>query len=160
VTPWATFFAAELGASAALTGLMAVAISVNLQRILAEPRLPGRAAEGLIILMGALLVASVMLIPDQPELALGAEVLAVGVITVGAPTVIQLRAWGTGTRGVPLARRIVRAVLNVAGLPFVVAGVLVIRGEPAGLYWAAAGVIGSLVVGVVGAWVLLIEILR
>ena len=36
LTPdWATFFSAELGALAALTGFVVVAISINLSRILA-----------------------------------------------------------------------------------------------------------------------------
>jgi hypothetical protein len=45
----ANFFAEEVGASAALTGLLVVAISINLARILSIAQLPGRAAEGLII---------------------------------------------------------------------------------------------------------------
>ena len=46
---WADFFSAELGAAAALTGLVIVGISINIARILAEPGLPGRAAETLVL---------------------------------------------------------------------------------------------------------------
>lgn len=38
--PWQTFAAAEVGAAAALTGLLFVAVSINLERILAFPKLP------------------------------------------------------------------------------------------------------------------------
>ena len=38
---WANFFVAEVGASAALSGLVVVAISINLSRILFFPQLPG-----------------------------------------------------------------------------------------------------------------------
>lgn len=40
------------------------------------------------------------------------------------------------------------------------AGGLLFWGDFDGLYWAAAGLILSLVVGIIGAWVLLVEINR
>jgi modulator of FtsH protease len=45
---WSDFFVAEVGAAAALSGLVVVAISINLKRILTVPVLPGRAAETLL----------------------------------------------------------------------------------------------------------------
>jgi hypothetical protein len=54
---WANFFVAEVGASAALTGLLVVAISINLARILSFAQLPERAAEGLITLVAAFVLA-------------------------------------------------------------------------------------------------------
>ena len=50
-TGWSDFFVAQVGATAALAGLVVVAISINLQRILSFPQLPGRAAEMLILLV-------------------------------------------------------------------------------------------------------------
>jgi hypothetical protein len=38
---WETFFAAQVGASAALAGLVFVALSINLKEILDLPGLPG-----------------------------------------------------------------------------------------------------------------------
>jgi hypothetical protein len=43
---WHDFFVGSMGASAALTGLLFVAISINLEQILKFPNLPGRAAGG------------------------------------------------------------------------------------------------------------------
>jgi modulator of FtsH protease len=160
MTPWATFFSAEVGAAAALTGLVVVAISVNLARILAEPGLPGRAAEVVIILSCALVVASVMLIPDQAEVALGGETLALGVVSLAASVLIPALSARRPVR-LGVLMLVVRSGVNAAaGLPLIVAGLLIMRDLPAGLYWAAGGVIGSLVAGVLGAWVLLVEILR
>ncbi len=51
---WANFFVAEVGASAALTGLVVVAISINLAKILSYPSLPDRAAEAPFALVGVL----------------------------------------------------------------------------------------------------------
>src|ERR1700728_1510044 len=89
---WANFFVAEVGAAAALSGLIIVAISINLQRILSFPQLPGRAAEMLIMLLGALLACSFGLIPGQPVRVLGGEILAAGLLMTVAPIVIQVRA--------------------------------------------------------------------
>ncbi len=49
---------------------------------------------------------------------------------------------------------------QLANIPFIVAGILLLRGSSTGLYWLAPGCIFSLAVGVASAWVLLVEILR
>ena len=67
---------AEVGAAAALSGLVIVAISINLQRILSFPQLPGRAAEMLIMLVGTLLASSFALMPGQAPRFLAAKFLA------------------------------------------------------------------------------------
>jgi modulator of FtsH protease len=157
---WANFFAAEVGASAALTGLLVVAISINLARILAIAQLPGRAAEGLIILVGAFVLSSVALIPDQSAAAFATEVLISGLVMVLAPLSIQLRSW-KATEGVSRARQVIRLVVNmIAGVPVIVAGVLLMSGAGEGFYWMAAGILIALVSAVWNAWVLLVEILR
>src|SRR5271154_545849 len=94
LTPdWQSFFAAELGALASLTGLVVVAISINLSRILAVANLPTRAGEALVTLVGALVVVSVGLVPGQPVRLLGAEFLSIGLVTFVAPTINQIGSW-------------------------------------------------------------------
>jgi hypothetical protein len=158
---WASFFAAEVGASAALTGLLVVAISINLARILAIAQLPGRAAEGLIILVGAFVLSSVALIPDQSATAFATEVLISGLVMALAPLSIQLRSWQP-PEGVSRARQVIRLIVNMtAGVPVIVAGVLLLTSAAGeGLHWLAAGIIITLVSAVWNAWVLLVEILR
>jgi hypothetical protein len=49
---WHDFFLAQAGAAGVLTGLVFVAVSINLQQILSDESgsgLPGRAAEALIL---------------------------------------------------------------------------------------------------------------
>ncbi len=45
-------------------------------------------------------------------------------------------------------------------MPFLVGAITLLAESGGGLYWTAAGIVGSLVAGVVNAWVLLVEILR
>jgi modulator of FtsH protease len=75
---WSNFFVAEVGAAAALSGLLFVAVSINLTRILAIAHLPDRAAETLYVLLGVLVVASFGLVPGQSQTALGFEVTGTG----------------------------------------------------------------------------------
>jgi hypothetical protein len=157
-TEWANFFAAELAALAALTGFVVVAISINLSRILSYPHLPSRAGEALIGPVGAITATSLVLIPEQPAALLGAEVVFVGLVTVIAPIVFQVRSLRVRREA---RERIARAVTTAGfNLAFVIGGALLFAGAPAGLYWIAAGDILCLVAVVLSAWVLMIEILR
>ncbi|HEY1426461.1 MAG TPA: hypothetical protein VGF50_07300 [Caulobacteraceae bacterium] len=159
-TAWQTFFAAEVNASAALTGLVVVAVSVNLTRILEHELLPPRAGEALIALVGALVLTSLLLLPGQPVRAQAVECGIGGVVMMAVPFSFQLRAYRSDTPN-SRAHPLLRALLSsLGGAPILVAAVLLAEGSGAGLYWAAVGVILSLIAGVVGAWVLLVEILR
>jgi hypothetical protein len=160
ISDWAGFFGAQVGASAALVGLVVVAISINLTRILANPHLPGRAAEGLIILVGALLTNSLALIPARGYAPLGAEALIVGLATFLIVLTIQLRSLELVAHIPPVAKYVRFVVTSVASLPIAVGGLLLAFGLGAGLHWIAAGVLLSLIAGVYNTWVLLIEILR
>ena len=55
---WANFFVAEVGASAALLGLLFVSISINLSKILSFRALPNRAFGALLALLAVLVVSS------------------------------------------------------------------------------------------------------
>jgi hypothetical protein len=157
---WANFFVAEVGASAALTGLVVVAISINLSRILSFPQLPGRAAEALFMLGGVLVLTSVALVPHQPMLLFGIETTIVGMVMLFVPLLIQLRSWNAAA-DISTKRKFIRTLLTAGpSLAVFVASLLLMLGKSAGLYWIAAGVILSLVTGVLTTWVLLVEILR
>jgi hypothetical protein len=159
---WAGFFTAELGASAALAGLVIVAISINIARILADPTLPGRAAETLVAPTGVLVASSLALVPGQPALGLGIEILCTGAVMGILPVLlIASAARGGKVHAFYLAARAVLA--SLAFLPFVVAGTLLVTGMAdirLAFYWMVPGVIVSLVATVLNAWVLLVEILR
>ena len=156
---WTDFFIAEVGATAALTGLIIVAISINLQQILSTGQLPGRAFEALTLLAGALLICSLALIPDQGVRLLGDEILALQFVVLLNSIISQIRSlrfkpqkvWWFITRAF--------AVL-ITCVPIIIGGVLLASGNANGLYWIAPGVLVAIVVSVINTWVLLIEILR
>ncbi|HEX3674763.1 MAG TPA: hypothetical protein VHU87_10850 [Rhizomicrobium sp.] len=158
---WADFFVAELGAAAALTGLVIVAISINVTRILAHPLLPGRAAETLVAPTGVLVVASCALIPHQPDWLFASELGVIGALMWLIPVWLQARVIGSGESYSSWRFLVPRALLGqFSSLPFLVAAVLIVLGHSSGLYWIVPGVVVSLIVTVINAWVLLVEILR
>jgi hypothetical protein len=146
MTDWHDFFVAQVGASAVLTGLVFVGVSINLEQIMSNPRygLPGRALEALIVLLAVLTVSSLLLVPGQGTPLVGAEVLAVGIVdwaAVVALQLLQLRNW----RALEPTLRwnfVIRAALGqTATVPFVAAGVAVLGWGLGGLYWLVAGVL-------------------
>lgn len=156
---WGNFFIAEVGATAALVGLVIVAISINLSRILEYPELPGRAAEAIAVLAGALILSSLTLIP-QNAFHLGLEVLAVAIVVWSVPIVLQFNTRRT-IEPSGYTRPISRFLLTQLNtLPFVIAGVAITLGWPSGFYWLAAGVLLALMGALINTWVLLVEILR
>ena len=77
---WDNFFIAEAGAAASLTGLIFVGVSINLSGILATSYLPYRALQSLILLLNILVVASLLLVPGQPDAIRGMEVLSIAIV--------------------------------------------------------------------------------
>jgi hypothetical protein len=75
---WSNFLSAEVGASSALTGLVFVAVSINLARIMAYPHLAPRVAKALVTLVGILFAASFCLVPGQSKSLLGSELIFLG----------------------------------------------------------------------------------
>jgi len=155
---WNTFLAAELGAAAALCGLLFVAVSINLKRILEFAHLPGRAAESLLDLIGVVFVATFALIPGQSIRALGIEIALTGLFVWAAHTRSFIRSREYDRQYIGFTVRFL--VNQLPPLPFVISGILFISGRLAGLYWIVPGVLLSFASGLFGAWVLLIEIQR
>jgi hypothetical protein len=156
---WHDFFIGVAGAAAALTGLLFVSLSINLQQILGQRWLPRRAALTLMLLFETLVIAIPGLMPGQSPGALGVEYLALGggvwlfaagVFTVRRPAIDDYR--------LPIVLSAVTSQL--ATLPVIVAGASLVAGSGGGLFWLVPAIVLLLGVGVMNAWILLIEILR
>jgi hypothetical protein len=157
---WEELFLAEAGASAALAGLLFVAVSINLTRILEVRGLVGRAGEAIALLVTVLIVSTLVLVPGQPRAVLGTELLVTGLVAWSILVVIHVRAvrgWVPPSRLVLVGRV---GMAQAAALPFPVAGASLLLQAGGGLYWLVPGIVLCLVVAVFNAWVLLIEIVR
>lgn len=157
---WSNLFVATAGASAALAGLLFVAVSINIERILKFKGLPERGLGTVLLLVGVLIVSTVGLIPGQSHFVLGSELLVVTAVleTVLArlPTVRDTTA-GDEPRSWVLARWAVR----LAGVTLLIIGsASVLAAAGGGLYWIVAGIAFAVIGAVTNAWVLLVEILR
>jgi modulator of FtsH protease len=157
---WTDLFVATAGASAALAGLVFVAVSINLERILSFRGLPERALETLLFLVSVLLISVVALIPGQDHVALGVELLvislAIDAIVMRQPT-IQVEEGEAMRRSWRVSRWTLRLIATV---PFLIGAVSLIAASGGGLYWLVAGIVLAVAAGVSNAWVLLVEILR
>ena len=155
---WTDLFVAAAGASAALAGLVFVAVSINIERILRYQGLPERALETVLLLLSVLVVSILGLIPGQSRVALGAELLGEALLISAAVAVLVPMSLPTPFRRSWLVGRAILAALGT--VPLLVGGATLSAGAGGGLYWTAAGILGATLAGVANAWVLLVEILR
>jgi hypothetical protein len=158
---WTTFFSAAAGASATLAGLVIVAVSVNINRILQHPQLPARAGAAVATLILILISSMATLIP-QPIRILGVELALFGLLCwilevyssrkSIAARIQSHRPWHES------ALQVVFGQLQT--LPFIAGGAWMFANSTAGLYVIAFGVMVIFFASVANAWVLMVEILR
>jgi modulator of FtsH protease len=159
---WSNLFIATAGASAALAGLVIVAISVNTAQILRFRQLPARAAATIASLLLILLGSVAGLIPDQSLRLLGAEIL----VFTALFWCIQMRATVLAVREHRAEDRPTREWMFIATvgqlqvIPFAVGGIVLALDDTNGLFWIVGGFLLVFAAAMMNAWVLLIEILR
>ena len=157
---WHDFWIAQVGGSAALAGLLFVSVSINLSKILSTPGLPDRAAVPFILLLGILLQScSLLLVPDQSLLAIGIEILLCGLAIWGLVSYLDVKRLHQTESlfGLEPPRFV---LTQVASLPYIIAGILLVAGNESGLYWIVPAIIASFIKSFFDAWVLLVEINR
>ena len=80
VASWTNFAIVVGGASAALTGLLFVAVSLNVQRIAKYPALRASAGQTLVLFVVPLLSSILLMVPGQPRWLIGAELTVLAVV--------------------------------------------------------------------------------
>jgi hypothetical protein len=158
---WANFFITSAEVSATLAGLVIVAVSVNLQKILAYRQLPPRASSTVAVLMMVVVIGLAALVP-QSSRAFAGEAFIASAITFAILLVC--------TREIVVAHlKDCRPIMElIAGLPgghvatlaFMLGAGLLWNASSGSLYWIAAGIAVALVFAVLNAWVFLIEVMR
>lgn len=145
------------GASAALTGLLFVAVSLNAGRIAGHVGLRASAAQTLLLFLTPLIAAAAVLTPDQARWVLGCELIATGLLA-GA----VLLSIGRMKRGLADDDRRLIDIFNrrtpnmVVMLAFVAGGTALACGEDAGLYLLPPASLVAIVSGVLNAWYFLL----
>jgi hypothetical protein len=158
---WHDLFVAVAGASAALAGLLFVAVSINVERILKYEGLPERGIEALAMLLAPLVVSIAGLMPGQGHVALGIELLAIGAALVGVMVRLPIARWLPDGVETPPRYVLNRQVVRLAGTLLLLIGALAeLFAVAGGLYWIAGAFVLLILGAVVNAWVLLVEILR
>ena len=157
---WENFFLGELGASAALAGLIFVGLSINLQKIMESSHLPNRVLEALVVLVAVLFLASLLLIPNQSFLAIGIEVLLLGSCEWIIIMFLQIDSLHKMPAEFRLAFARVILVCQMATLSLIIAGVVFLTGGIEGFYWIVAATLLSFLATFFDTWVLVIEINR
>jgi hypothetical protein len=153
---WSDFATIAGSASGALTGLLFVAVSLNRDRVNANPALRSQAGQTLVLFLVPLITSIVLVVPGTPQWILGLELVAVAVVSGVAMGMIShgRHPKGDGPED-SLARLLDSVSLHLLTMLFVlVAGCIELAGDD-GLYWLAPAIILALVNGVVNAWLFL-----
>jgi hypothetical protein len=157
---WDTFFAAQLGASAALAGLLFVGISINMTKILKYPMLVYMALQSLILLGTILVVSSFSLVPDQSMMFWGVELVIVGASVCAIMTILNVRNLRTVEKQYKRGQVLWSILSEIAVLSYVAAGLVMIALGSVGVNLVVPAVVVSFVIALAHAWVLLVEINR
>jgi hypothetical protein len=154
---WQAFAEMTGGASAALTGLLFVAVSLNASRIAGHQGLRASAAQTLVLFIAPLVMAAALLVPGQADWVLGAELIVIGLVTswilLGITRV---------KRSLTDDDRNLIAIFNRRGpnvmvmLLFVASGITLACGAPAGLYLLLPASLVAQISGVLNAWYFLL----
>jgi modulator of FtsH protease len=157
---WGLAFTATAGAAAALTGLLFVALSINLKQIIASPGLVARAMEVLIVLTAALILSTLLLMPGQADGGAAIEVIIIAVAVSVVVAWLQIRTdrKALGISDLAFASRVIGA--HTGPIFLVIGAVSLLAQSGGGLYWVVPALLAMIVVSIIGAWIMLVEILR
>jgi hypothetical protein len=154
---WHDFFVTAGTAAAALTGLLFVALSIHLDRILGHPEHRFRARGNFFGLTVVMVMALVVLMPGLTGRWLGVGLIAPNVAAAAVNAWHIRRVLPTFLGGsiifpLRVALSYALILMGVAG------GFSVMLGSGGGLVWPATESIGMLLIALLGAWSLLVGV--
>ncbi len=150
VVQWQSAYILIGGMAATLTGLLFVAVSINLRTIIT--RANNAATRTLIQFLLIIELSIVFQIPGQSAVTLGASVLLLSLFALA--TVVYSARRGHGRRPPPIRELVPSFLLFLA---FVVVGALIMTGSFDLLFVMVSLVIMTMISAVFSAWALLVE---
>jgi hypothetical protein len=164
VEGWHELFIASAGAAAALSGLIFVAVSINLGEILAaekkvgSPYLTGRALESLVVLLIILGISIVGLDASISRQVFALFLLFCAVGSAVSPARAVAAYWQTRVKPIAFDLRLFLATSLVGA--YAVTGITLLLRGGGGLHWIPFGFILAISIAASNAWILLVEVLR
>jgi hypothetical protein len=156
---WHDFFVMVGGGAAALTGLVFVALSLNLESIAKDATHRYRAIGTLAGFTAAFIMCALVLMGDQNHLVVGIEWLVVSTVAAAMYVYGYIQALKTGrsSAGLRLNRLVGGTACYIAEI---VGAILLILGYIAGLYVAAIALTLLRAFMISGAWLLIVGVYR
>ena len=156
---WSEFNVAMAGANAALAGLVIVAASVNIEKIIRAGTLTARLGAAIASLVLALVASAAGLIPGV-ELTWYGIVVLLGAIGAGVFQFHATRVIVSDPTPEQSARFAKAALGFLPVAAYLASGVALVLGSSSGLILAAVGCLLAIVAAIVVSWVVLVEVLR
>jgi modulator of FtsH protease len=153
---WHDFFVMLGGGAAALTGLVFVALSLHLDRVVADPFHRFRAGVSVAGLTSMVVLSGAALVPTQSHQAMGIEVLLISAFFVwlninGGRAAVPAVAGGARVPTRLIYGLVTTVVYMLAGLSFLI-------GSGSGFLILAAAMGNSMVASIKTAWDLMIQL--
>jgi hypothetical protein len=164
VDAWHELFLASAGAAAALSGLIFVAVSINLREILtAEEKvgssyLTGRALESLVALLIVLAISIVGLDPSISRGAFAAFLILSAAVSAISPARAVAAFRRSRIKPIAFNLRLLLA-LSLVGA-YALAAITLLLDGGGGLHWIPVGFLLAICIAASNAWILLVEVLR
>jgi hypothetical protein len=154
---WQALYTAVAGATAALTGLLFIALSLNLHAIIKVPTHRARARETLGATLSLLVLSLLMLIPGQDRCVLGSELIAGSLVLVLVAVKFHRRTLRRMVAGRRVRWALRLAVLHLGTVPMLVAGISLTVGQFGGLFWLVPTILIYMLWSLNNAWLLVVQ---
>ena len=154
---WQALYTAVASATAALSGLLFLAFSLNLHTIVKVPMHRARAREIFGMTLSLLVLSVLMLIPEQDHRVLGSELIAGSLVLALVAGRFQLRMFRHLAPPLRYRWALRLALLHLGTLSLVVAGISLVIEQFGGLFWLVPTILIYMLWSLTNAWLLVVQ---